>query len=174
MSGVVQAAAHRVPAGTPVVVYACLPLAARVPREPGRALRDVLRYVDERGWVPVGTFVDHAAVLSSRADRPEWPKALAAVEEGRAKGIVAPSMVTLWFHQEDRESPRGLAGQDRCVHLDPGSSLGPAPDDRRRFPVRTDHDHRGTAMTTTGLLLTIGLNVAFGALVLFGSKCRCR
>ncbi len=29
-------------------------------------------------------------------------------------------------------------------------------------------------MTTTGLLLTIGLNVAFGALVLFGSKCRCR
>ncbi len=104
MSGVVEVAAHGVPAGTPVAVYACLPVGAKVPREPGRALRGVLRYVDKRGWVPVGTFVDRAAVLSSRADRPEWPMALAAVEEGRAKGIVAPSMVTLWFHQEDRES----------------------------------------------------------------------
>ncbi|MGP3948549.1 hypothetical protein [Streptomyces sp. 7N604] len=47
--------------------------------------------MDERRWVPVATFVDRAIVLSSRADRPEWPKALAAVEEGLARGIVVPS-----------------------------------------------------------------------------------
>ncbi|MGP3922488.1 hypothetical protein [Streptomyces sp. 8N616] len=60
--------------------------------------------MDERGWVPVATFVDRAIVLSSRADRPEWPKALAAVEEGPARGIVVPSMVMLRFHPEERDS----------------------------------------------------------------------
>ncbi|MET9386992.1 hypothetical protein ABZY09_39765 [Streptomyces sp. NPDC002928] len=52
----------------------------------------------------MGTFIDRASVLSSRADRPEWPKALAAVEVGPARGIVAPSMVMVRFHPEDRDS----------------------------------------------------------------------
>ncbi|MFE2234148.1 hypothetical protein ACFXA4_16485 [Streptomyces sp. NPDC059442] len=60
-----------------------------------------------RGWTVAATYVDRAAVLSSRADRPEWPKVLTVVEEGRAEGIVAPSRVTLWFHPEEHDSFMG-------------------------------------------------------------------
>ncbi|WP_143664481.1 hypothetical protein [Streptomyces sp. NRRL B-24572] len=60
-----------------------------------------------RGWTVAAAYVDRAAVLSSRVDRPEWPKVLTVVEEGRAEGIVAPSMVTLWFHPEEHDSFMG-------------------------------------------------------------------
>ncbi|WP_435059385.1 hypothetical protein [Streptomyces sp. bgisy060] len=104
MSAVVEVVAECVPPGTPVVVYACLPPRAGPPPVPDRVPYDVLRHVDAHGWVPVAAFVDRAAVLSSRADRPEWPKVLAMVEAGMARGIVAPSPVTLWFHPEERDS----------------------------------------------------------------------
>ncbi|MCH0562154.1 hypothetical protein [Streptomyces sp. MUM 2J] len=126
MSDVVEARPQRVPPGTRVVVYACLSPEAVPTAAPEQGLRGVLRYVDERGWIPVATFVDRAAVLSSRADRPEWPRALAAVEEGRAEGIVSPSMVMLWFHQEDRDSlanwlnATGAFVSTPGTHTDPG------------------------------------------------------
>ncbi|MEU8522869.1 hypothetical protein [Streptomyces sp. NPDC048577] len=87
--------------------------------------------MNERGWIPVATFVDRASVLSSRADRTEWPKALAAVEEGRADGIVAPSMVMIWFHQEDRDSFANWLDASRAFVSTPGTHTDP----RRRRAV---------------------------------------
>ncbi|MEX0174416.1 recombinase family protein [Streptomyces sp. LMG1-1-1.1] len=108
MSQAVKAPPWRVPPGARVVVYACLSPGAAAPKaQPQRALRHVLRYVKTRGCTVAATYVDRAAVLSSRADRPEWPKVLATIEDGRADGIVAPSMETLWFHPEEHDSFMG-------------------------------------------------------------------
>ncbi|MEU7116148.1 hypothetical protein [Streptomyces sp. NPDC046182] len=105
MSATIEAPAERVPPGARVVVYACLSPGTAAPKaRPPQALRSVLRYVEKRGWIVAATFVDRAALLSSRADRCEWPAVLAMVEDGWADGIVAPSMVTLWFHPEEHDS----------------------------------------------------------------------
>ncbi|GFH39469.1 recombinase family protein [Streptomyces pacificus] len=125
MSDVVEEPPQRVPPGTRVVVYACLSPEADPTTAPEQGPRGVLRYAHERGWIPVATFVDRAAVLSSRADRPEWPKALAAVVEGRTEGIVSPSMVMLWFHQEDRDSLANWLNATRAFVSTPGTHTDP-------------------------------------------------
>ncbi|MFF0014720.1 hypothetical protein [Streptomyces sp. NPDC005374] len=60
------------------------------------------RYVDDAGWEAVETYVDRAAPFESRVLCEGWHNALAAVEQGRAAGIVTPLLVMLGHVEEDR------------------------------------------------------------------------
>jgi hypothetical protein len=58
--------------------------------------------VADAGWEAVETYVDRAAPFESRALCEGWHNALAAVEQGRAAGIVTPLLVMLGHLEEDR------------------------------------------------------------------------
>ncbi|MFF5714952.1 hypothetical protein [Streptomyces sp. NPDC012756] len=149
MSEAIEARPWRVPPGARVVVYACLSSRAAAPKAQPRqaALRHLLRYVERRGWTVAATYVDRVAVLSSRADRPEWPKALAMVEEGRAEGIVAPSMVALWFYPEEHDSFMGWLEKTGAFVSTPGS---PVDVRRQRSDDSSPEDTSTTPRPTAG------------------------
>ncbi|MFJ9821164.1 hypothetical protein ACIRU3_39110 [Streptomyces sp. NPDC101151] len=83
----------RVPAGTTLVLYACLP--ASLGAEADTAVDAARRYAKEVSCEVVAEFIDRADPMGERDGCPGWHKALAAVEAGTAEGIVAPLMVML-------------------------------------------------------------------------------
>ncbi|MCZ4506747.1 hypothetical protein O3Q52_00690 [Streptomyces sp. ActVer] len=99
-SSVRQTAPHEVPQGTRLVLYACLP--ASLGKAADHSVASTRRYVTDAGWETVETHVDRAAPFESRALCAGWHNALAAVEQGRAAGIVAPLLVMLGHLEEDR------------------------------------------------------------------------
>ncbi|GHI91624.1 hypothetical protein TPA0905_10950 [Streptomyces olivaceus] len=101
MSGSVrQPAPHEVPAGTRLVLYACLP--ASLGEIADHTVASTRRYVAAAGWEAVETYVDRAAPFESRALCEGWHNAMAAVEQGRATGIVTPLLVMLGYLEGDR------------------------------------------------------------------------
>ncbi|WP_432033705.1 hypothetical protein [Streptomyces antibioticus] len=95
-----QTAPIEVPPGTRLVLYACLP--ASLGEVADHSVASTRRYVADAGWEVVETYVDRAAPFESRALCEGWHNALAAVEQGRAAGIVAPLLVMLGHLEEDR------------------------------------------------------------------------
>lgn len=95
-----QTAPHEVPPGTRLVLYACLP--ASLGEAAAHSVASAQRYVADAGWEAVETYVDRAAPFESRALCEGWHNALAAVEQGRAAGIVTPLLVMLGHLEEDR------------------------------------------------------------------------
>ncbi|WP_316749215.1 hypothetical protein [Streptomyces herbicida] len=95
-----QTAPHEVPPGTRLVLYACLPASLGVAAD--HSVASTRRYVADAGWQTVDTYVDRAAPFESRALCEGWHNALAAVEQGRAAGIVTPLLVMLGHLEEDR------------------------------------------------------------------------
>lgn len=95
-----QAAPHEVPPGTRLVLYACLP--ASLGEIADHSVASTRRYVVDAGWEVVETYVDRTAPFESRALCEGWHNALAAVEQGRAVGIVSPLLVMLGHLEEDR------------------------------------------------------------------------
>ncbi|MEU9453075.1 hypothetical protein [Streptomyces sp. NPDC048277] len=95
-----QTAPHEVPPGTRLVLYACLP--ASLGEIADHSLASTRRYVADAGCEVAETHVDRAAPFESRALRGGWQNALAAVEQGRAAGIVTPLLVMLGHLEEDR------------------------------------------------------------------------
>ncbi|WP_425245394.1 hypothetical protein [Streptomyces sp. NEAU-NA10] len=99
-SSVRQTAPHEVPPGTRLVLYACLP--ASLGEAADHSVASTRRYVTAAGWEAVETYVDRAAPFESRALCEGWHRALAAVEQRRAVGIVTPLLVMLGHLEEDR------------------------------------------------------------------------
>ncbi|WP_431991939.1 hypothetical protein [Streptomyces albogriseolus] len=95
-----QTAPHEVPPGTRLVLYACLP--ASLGEAADHSVASTRRYVADAGWQTVETYADRAAPFESRALCEGWHNALAAVEQGRAAGIVTPLLVMLGHLEEDR------------------------------------------------------------------------
>jgi hypothetical protein len=95
-----QTAPHEVPPGTRLVLYACLP--ASLGEAADHSVASARRYVADAGWEAVETYVDRAAPFESRALCEGWHNALAAVEQGKAAGIVTPLLVMLGHLEEDR------------------------------------------------------------------------
>ncbi|MFD5483263.1 hypothetical protein [Streptomyces hawaiiensis] len=95
-----QTAPHEVPAGTRLVLYACLP--ASLGEIADHSVASTRRYVAAADWEAVETYVDRAAPFESRALCAGWHNAMAAVEQGRAAGIVTPLLVMLGHLEEDR------------------------------------------------------------------------
>ncbi|MFF7309580.1 hypothetical protein [Streptomyces sp. NPDC008137] len=95
-----QTAPHEVPAGTRLVLYACLP--ASLGEIADHSVASTRRYVAGVGWEAVETYVDRVAPFESRALCEGWHNALAAVEQGRATGIVTPLLVMLGYLEGDR------------------------------------------------------------------------
>ncbi|MGW2886418.1 hypothetical protein ACWDDN_13875 [Streptomyces griseoruber] len=95
-----QTAPHEVPPGTRLVLYACLP--ASLGEVADHSVTSTRRYVADAGWEAVETYVDRAAPFESRALCEGWHNVLAAVEQGRAAGIVAPLLVMLGHLEEDK------------------------------------------------------------------------
>ncbi|MEU6510539.1 hypothetical protein [Streptomyces sp. NPDC046942] len=60
------------------------------------------RYVANADWEAVEMYVDWAAPFESRALCEGWHNARAAVEQGRAAGIVTPLLVMLGHLREDK------------------------------------------------------------------------
>lgn len=99
-SRAIEVATHAVPSGTRLVLYACLPpsLGAKADNTVAAARR----YAQRAACEVVEEYVDRADPMESREECPGWYGALAAVEQGRAAGIVTPLMVMLG-HGPDRE-----------------------------------------------------------------------
>jgi hypothetical protein len=95
-----QTAPHEVLPGTRLVLYACLP--ASLGEVADYSVASTRRYVADAGWKVVETYVDRAAPFESRALCEGWHNALAAVEQERAVGIVAPLLVMLGHVEQDR------------------------------------------------------------------------
>jgi hypothetical protein len=81
-------------------LYACLP--ASLGEAADHSVASARRYVADAGWEAVETYVDRAAPFESRALCEGWHNALAAVEHGKAAGIVTPLLVMLGHLEEDR------------------------------------------------------------------------
>jgi hypothetical protein len=93
-SRVLQAEPARVPAGTPLVLYACLPASLGALAE--SVLDAARRYAKALHCDVVDEFIDHADPLGDDRDGcPGWHGALTAVEQGQAAGILTPLMVML-------------------------------------------------------------------------------
>lgn len=95
-----QTAPHEVPSGTRLVLYACLPTSLGEVAD--HSVASTRQYVADAGWEAVEAYVDRAAPFESRALCEGWHNALAAVEQGRAAGIVTPLLVMLGHLEEDR------------------------------------------------------------------------
>ncbi|WP_406437663.1 hypothetical protein OHB00_24705 [Streptomyces sp. NBC_00631] len=95
-----QTAPHEVPPGTRLVLYACLP--ASLGEIADHSLASTRRYVADASCEVAEAYVDRAAPFESRALCEGWHNALAAVEQGRAAGIVTPLLVMLGHLEEDR------------------------------------------------------------------------
>ena len=95
-----QTAPNEMPPGTRLVLYACLP--ASLGEAADHSVAGARRYIADSGWEAVETYVDRAAPFESRALCEGWHSALAAVEQGRAAGIVSPLLVMLGHLEEDR------------------------------------------------------------------------
>ncbi|MFI9149486.1 hypothetical protein [Streptomyces sp. NPDC053367] len=81
------------PAGTPLVLYACLP--ASLGELADRTVDAARRYAKEAHCEIVSEFLDSADPMKDREGCPGWHDSLAAVESGRAQGIITPLMVML-------------------------------------------------------------------------------
>jgi hypothetical protein len=92
-SRALKAEPARVPAGTPLVLYACLP--ASLGALADSVLDAARRYAKALHCDVVDEFIDHADPLADRDECPGWHDALAAVEQGQAAGILTPLMVML-------------------------------------------------------------------------------
>ncbi|SOD90594.1 hypothetical protein [Streptomyces sp. Ag109_G2-15] len=92
-SRAIQIEQPRVPAGTTLVLYACLP--ASLGAQADNTVDAARRYAKEANCEIVAEFVDRADPLGERDGCPGWHNALDAVEAGTAKGIVTPLMVML-------------------------------------------------------------------------------
>ncbi|WP_254646498.1 hypothetical protein [Streptomyces sp. GbtcB6] len=95
-----QTAPHEVSPGARLVLYACLP--ASLGEIADHSVASTRQYAADAGWEAVETYVDRAAPFESRALCAGWHNALAAVEQGRAAGIVTPLLVMLGHLEEDR------------------------------------------------------------------------
>jgi hypothetical protein len=95
-----QTALHEVPPGTRLVLYACLP--ASLGEAADHSVASAQRYISGGGWEAVETHVDRVPPFESRALCEGWHNALAAVEQGKAAGIVTPLLVMLGHLEEDR------------------------------------------------------------------------
>jgi hypothetical protein len=92
-SRAIQAERPAVPAGTALVLYACLPASLGAVAE--TAVDAARRFAKASHCEVVAEFVDRADPMGERDGCPEWHNALATVEAGRAQGIVTPLMVML-------------------------------------------------------------------------------
>ncbi|GHB74274.1 hypothetical protein GCM10010377_75840 [Streptomyces viridiviolaceus] len=82
-----------VPAGTTLVLYACLPVSLGAAAD--RVLDSARRCAVEAECEVVAEYIDRGDPLGDRDGCAGWHQALAAVEEGRAGGVVTPLMVML-------------------------------------------------------------------------------
>ncbi|MGV9564459.1 hypothetical protein [Streptomyces sp. NPDC003480] len=117
MSSVRQTAPLEVPPGTRLVLYACLP--ASLGEAADHSVASTRRYVVDAGWEAVETYVDRAALFESRALCEGWHNALAAVEQGRAAGIVSPLLVMLGHLEEDRTNLVAWQARTRALITTP-------------------------------------------------------
>lgn len=92
-SRAIQVELPSVPAGTALVLYACLP--ASLGAKADNTVDAARRFAKEANCEVVAEFIDRADPMGDRDGCPEWHNALAAVEAGTAKGIVTPLMVML-------------------------------------------------------------------------------
>lgn len=83
----------KVPAGTPLVLYACLPASLGTLAE--SVLDAARRHAKAVHCDVVDEFIDCADPLGDRDCCPGWHDALAAVEQGHAASILTPLMVML-------------------------------------------------------------------------------
>ncbi|MFD9109153.1 hypothetical protein [Streptomyces bottropensis] len=95
-----QTAPHEVPPGTRLVLYACL--LASLGEAADHSVASAQQYISGADWEEVETHVDRAAPFESRVLCEGWHNALAAVEQGKAAGIVTPLLVMLGHLEEDR------------------------------------------------------------------------
>ncbi|MFI1563869.1 hypothetical protein ACH4ZX_12550 [Streptomyces sp. NPDC020490] len=94
-SSVRQTAPPEVPPGTRLVLYACLPPSLDATAD--NSVRAARRYARQAACEVVEEYVDRADPMESRAGCHGWHNALAAIEQGRAAGIVTPLMVMLGY-----------------------------------------------------------------------------
>ncbi|GAB1329914.1 hypothetical protein ACE1SV_42530 [Streptomyces sennicomposti] len=92
-SRAIQAGQPAVPAGTALVLYACVP--ASLGALADGAVDAARRHAKEAHCLVVAEFVDQADPLGDRDGCTGWHNALTAVEEGKAMGIITPLMVML-------------------------------------------------------------------------------
>lgn len=92
-SRAIQVEQPAVPAGTPLVLYACVP--ASLGALADGTVEAARRRAKEAHCEVVAEYIDQADPLGDRDGCAGWHEALAAVEEGKALGIVTPLMVML-------------------------------------------------------------------------------
>jgi hypothetical protein len=110
-----QTAPHKVPPGVRLVLYACLP--ASLGEAADRGVASAQRYVADADWEAVETYADRAAPFESHAPCEGRRNALAAVEQGRAAGIIPPAR-DAGPSGGGQGEPRRPAGPDRRADHD--------------------------------------------------------
>jgi hypothetical protein len=91
---------YRAPAGTSVVLYACIPPSNGAMSE--KVLGILRDFADQRGWSVRSEHVDRCP-LGQTDHRPGWHKVVDHVEAGRAQGVVAPAMAMIAYYPAQRE-----------------------------------------------------------------------